>query len=123
MIIKKSERDNYYAVEPLVEGCDEHDIFYMSIRAVSEISKIRDVNIVPDDFYLRIKSSEELNKGITFNLEFDSEIKDNDRLLLAGNEKILVDNVSIFYLMGLSIDYSDKEEKGFIFHGVENPNF
>lgn len=125
MIIKESEKENYYAVNTLIEGADEHDTFYISIQAVSELRRLRDENTVPDDFYLRIKSSEDLNQGVIFSLEFDGKIKSNDRLLKAGNEMLLVDNITVFYIMGLSMDYIENENsgKGFVFHGVEGLNF
>ena len=58
--------------------------------------------------------------GLMYNLDFDSEIKNDDKIFEDKGIKILVDKKSILYLLGTTLDYSDGlNGKGFQFI---NPN-
>ncbi|MEQ8908380.1 MAG: iron-sulfur cluster assembly accessory protein [Vicingaceae bacterium] len=58
--------------------------------------------------------------GLMYNLEFDSEQKEGDKLIEDNNIKLLVDKKSVLYLVGTELDFSDGlNGKGFSF---TNPN-
>lgn len=58
--------------------------------------------------------------GLMYNLDFDAEIKENDKIFEDKGIKILVDKKSILYLLGTTLDFSDGlNGKGFQFI---NPN-
>lgn len=58
--------------------------------------------------------------GLMYNLDFDAEIKENDKVFEDKGIKILVDKKSILYLLGTTLDFSDGlNGKGFQFI---NPN-
>jgi len=58
--------------------------------------------------------------GLMYNLDFDAEIKENDKVFEDKGIKILVDKKSILYLIGTTLDFSDGlNGKGFQFI---NPN-
>lgn len=58
--------------------------------------------------------------GLMYNLEFDSDLTDNDKLIEDNGVKIVVDKKSVLYLVGTELDFSDGlNGKGFSFI---NPN-
>lgn len=58
--------------------------------------------------------------GLSYNLSFDTEQKENDKLFEDNGARILVDKKSFLYLVGTTLEYSGGlNGKGFIFN---NPN-
>lgn len=58
--------------------------------------------------------------GLMYQLDFDGEIKEDDKVFEDKGVKILVDKKSILYLLGTTLDFSDGlNGKGFQFI---NPN-
>ena len=58
--------------------------------------------------------------GLSYNLDFDSEVLSTDKLFEHNGVKLLVDKKSYLYLVGTTLNYSGGlNGKGFVF---ENPN-
>ncbi len=58
--------------------------------------------------------------GLTYQLKFDTELKENDKVFEDKGLKLVVDKKSFLYLIGTELDFSDGlNGKGFQFH---NPN-
>jgi len=58
--------------------------------------------------------------GLSYQLKFDTELKDNDKVFEDKGLKLVVDKKSFLYLVGTELDFSDGlNGKGFQFH---NPN-
>jgi len=58
--------------------------------------------------------------GLTYQLKFDTEMKETDKLFEDKGLKLVVDKKSFLYLVGTELDFSDGlNGKGFQFH---NPN-
>lgn len=58
--------------------------------------------------------------GLSYQLDFDSEQKDNDKMFEDNGVRILVDKKSFLYLVGTTLEYSGGlNGKGFVFN---NPN-
>lgn len=58
--------------------------------------------------------------GLTYQLKFDNEINDTDKVFEDNGVKIVVDKKSYLYLIGTSLEYSGGlNGKGFVFN---NPN-
>ena len=58
--------------------------------------------------------------GLSYNLDFDSKMLENDKLFEHNEIKLLVDKKSYLYLIGTTLNYSGGlNGKGFVF---ENPN-
>jgi iron-sulfur cluster assembly protein len=58
--------------------------------------------------------------GLMYDMDFDNEIRDGDKIYTDKGVKILVDKKSLLYLLGTTLDYSDGlNGKGFQF---VNPN-
>ncbi|AFL98229.1 iron-sulfur cluster assembly accessory protein [Ornithobacterium rhinotracheale] len=58
--------------------------------------------------------------GLSYNLSFDTEKTENDKLFEDNGARILVDKKSFLYLVGTTLEYSGGlNGKGFVFN---NPN-
>lgn len=58
--------------------------------------------------------------GLMYDLSFDTEIKEDDKVFEDNDVKVVVDKKSFLYLIGTELDYSGGlNGKGFVF---KNPN-
>lgn len=58
--------------------------------------------------------------GLSYDLNFDKEMSENDKVFEDNNVKIVVDKKSFLYLVGTTLEYSGGlNGKGFVFN---NPN-
>ncbi|MEX0844375.1 MAG: iron-sulfur cluster assembly accessory protein [Balneolaceae bacterium] len=91
-------------------------------RATQRINQIRKEQQVPDDAMLRVGVVSGGCSGLTYDLDFDSEVQveENDKVFDVDGLKVLVDMRSFLYLAGTELDYTDGlNGQGFHF---KNPN-
>ncbi|PKL84440.1 MAG: iron-sulfur cluster assembly accessory protein [Ignavibacteriae bacterium HGW-Ignavibacteriae-1] len=101
-------------------GAEDQDSIYVTRRAIEKVLQIRSDNSVPEDYSLRLGTQSGGCSGMNYILGFDSEISDNDRLIESSEFNFLIDNKSLFYLMGITLDFvDDVNGSGFVFN---NPN-
>ena len=104
-----------------VEGTNEDDSIQITLPALLEIKKTREENDIPDEFYLRLATQSGGCAGMQYALGFDDNINENDRLFEKDNYKIVIDSRSLFYFMGITLDFIDDPiNKGFTFRGINN---
>ncbi|HUH52778.1 MAG TPA: iron-sulfur cluster assembly accessory protein [Microbacteriaceae bacterium] len=73
-----------------------------------------------DDLRLRIAVQPGGCSGLIYQLFFDERFLDNDAVVDFDGVEVIVDNMSVPYLQGATIDFSDTIEKqGFT---IDNPN-
>ncbi|HPI21357.1 MAG TPA: hypothetical protein PKY56_13405 [Candidatus Kapabacteria bacterium] len=105
-----------YTIVPNIEGAGEEDAIFLTRTALEEIRHITAKSVIIEEFFLRISSGGGGTKGFYFKLDFDSELEENDRIFFIEDQKIVIDAKTLFYLMGVTIDWaSTDEESGFIF--------
>lgn len=103
-----------------VEGSETKDDFIISEKAIETINNVRKQNEIADDYYLRIGTRSGGCSGMSYSLGFDNEVHDFDKILKLENMELIIDNKSLFYLMGVTLDYVDGPNgSGFVFN---NPN-
>ena len=52
--------------------------------------------------------------GLMYDLDFDSELKEDDKVIEDNNIKIVIDKKSMLYLAGTELDYTDSlNDKGY----------
>jgi len=108
-------------IDTLVEGTSEDDSIQISLKALLEIKNFREQNEVPEEFYLRLATQGGGCSGMQYVLGFDDQINENDRVFETENYKLVVDTHSLFYYMGVTLDYTDGPDgSGFVFHGLNN---
>ena len=93
---------------------------------VSKIAKdrvstlMKDDGFNPTDDFVRVGVKSGGCSGLSYELKFDSNQFNEDRLFEDNGVKILVDKKSLLYLVGTTLDYSGGlNGKGFVF---KNPN-
>lgn len=94
----------------------------ISERAIERIEKIRNEQNVPNDAFLKVGVVSGGCSGLTYNLDFDSDVvpQENDKVFELNGMQVLVDMRSFLYLAGTELNYTDGlEGEGFHFH---NPN-
>ncbi|HRP01788.1 MAG TPA: iron-sulfur cluster assembly accessory protein [Candidatus Kapabacteria bacterium] len=101
-------------------GAEGQDSILITRRALDKISHIRQENSISEEYSLRLGAQSGGCSGMNYLLGFDAETNDYDKLLNVDDLNIVVDRSSLFYLMGVTLDYvSDEYGTGFIFN---NPN-
>ena len=89
-------------------------------KAIKQVKQIMSENNIPDNYSLRVSVKGGGCSGFTYNLGFDGDDKDGDTVFQHEGFNIVVDGKSLFYIMGMELDYSDGlNGKGFLFN---NPN-
>jgi iron-sulfur cluster assembly protein len=112
-----------YKIDSMVSGADEDDMLIFTRQALDKISDIRKSNNVPEEYFVRLGSKSGGCKGMSYTITFDAETNDSDREFEAGEEKIVTDAKSLFYLMGVTVDYIEGEHgSGFVFTNPHNAN-
>lgn len=92
----------------------------VSDEAQSEVLRLKsEGNILPDSF-IRVGVKGGGCSGLTYNLAFDQQLKDDDKVFEDKGVKIVVDKKSFLYLAGTQLEFSGGlNGKGFSFN---NPN-
>ena len=93
---------------------------------VSEIAKIKVIELMHDEGYdyktafVRVGVKSGGCSGLSYDLKFDREKDDDDKVFEDNGVKIIVDKKSFLYLIGTTLDYSGGlNGAGFVFN---NPN-
>jgi iron-sulfur cluster assembly protein len=89
-------------------------------KAIKQVKRIKEENNIPADHALRIGVKGGGCSGLTYQMGFDGETRDDDTIIEKEGIKLFVDGKSLFYLNGTILDFSDGlNGKGFVF---SNPN-
>lgn len=104
-----------------IDGAKPDDDIFISHKALEMIEAIRKENNVPDNYFLRISTRSGGCSGMSYSLGFDNEFDEmNDRNYHTDKINLVVDGQSLFYLMGVTLDFIEGlDGSGFVFN---NPN-
>jgi iron-sulfur cluster assembly protein len=93
---------------------------------VSETAKKKVIELMKDDGYdpttdfVRVGVKSGGCSGLSYDLKFDKENQDGDKVFVDNDVKIIVDKKSFLYLVGTTLEYSGGlNGTGFVFN---NPN-
>jgi iron-sulfur cluster assembly protein len=93
---------------------------------VSEKAKLKAIELMKEDGYdasidyIRVGVKSGGCSGLSYELTFDKEERENDKVFENNDIKIIVDKKSFLYLVGTELDYSGGlNGTGFVF---KNPN-
>jgi iron-sulfur cluster assembly protein len=93
---------------------------------VSETAKKKVIELMTDDGYNPTKDFVRVGvksggcSGLSYDLKFDKENQDGDKVFVDNDIKIIVDKKSFLYLIGTTLEYSGGlNGTGFVFN---NPN-
>ncbi|WP_162427056.1 HesB/IscA family protein [Pontibacter pudoricolor] len=92
----------------------------VSDKAKEKVVKLKHDAQLDDSFRLRASVAGGGCSGLSYNLDFDDEVKPMDQEFEDKGIKVVVDMKSFLYLAGTELDFSDGlNGKGFFFN---NPN-
>ena len=92
----------------------------VSETAKNQVLKLKADAEVEQDAFIRIGVKGGGCSGLTYVMDFDSELKEDDKVFEDKGVKIVVDKKSFLYLVGTELDFSGGlNGKGFAF---VNPN-
>jgi iron-sulfur cluster assembly protein len=97
----------------------EEDIV-LTERAAQEVFSIKEKNNIPATHSLRLGVKGGGCSGLSYVLAFDDVVKEKDLILEKHGVKIVVDQKSMFYLSGTTLDFSDGlNGRGFVFNNPQ----
>ena len=92
----------------------------ISDRAAREIKKVMQENNIPETAGLRMGVKGGGCSGFSYMLGFDESSHETDKVIDSNGVRVFVDEKSLPYLAGITLDYQDGlSGKGFTF---DNPN-
>jgi len=116
----KMEATPIISIPTGVTGTDENDNIHVTTKALNEVKNIKEQNSIPNDYGLRLGIKGGGCSGMSYTLGFDATSRENDIIMNVEGVSIFIDSKSLFYLMGITLDYSDGlTGRGFTFN---NPN-
>lgn len=96
------------------------DDLILTERAAQEVFTIKKTNSIPDNHALRLGVKGGGCSGLSYVLAFDDNIKEKDIILEKHGVKIIVDQKSMFYLSGTTLDFTDGlNGRGFVFNNPQ----
>lgn len=92
----------------------------VSETAAKKINALKTEDGASADAFLRVFVKRGGCSGFSYKMEFDTVMKDGDKVFEGSGAKVVVDGASLLYLIGMQLDYEGGlNGKGFIF---SNPN-
>ena len=92
----------------------------ISETAAKRIQTLKGEDNAPPEALLRVFVKRGGCSGMSYKMEFDTTVKENDKVFESNGAKVVVDGQSLLYLIGMTLDYEGGlNGKGFIF---QNPN-
>ena len=86
----------------------------------NEVDRLKVQNNLSDDAFIRVGVKGGGCSGLMYDLDFDSEMREEDKVFEDNGVKVVVDKKSFLYLAGTELDFSGGlNGKGFQF---VNPN-
>lgn len=96
------------------------DDIVLTERAAEEVFSIKQKNNIPDTHSLRLGVKGGGCSGLSYVLAFDDAVKEKDIILEKHGVKIVIDQKSMFYLSGTTLDFSDGlNGRGFVFNNPQ----
>lgn len=107
------------AVQGPQSNVSEDDLI-LTERAAEEARSIKEKNNIPETHALRLGVKGGGCSGLTYVLAFDDQVKEKDILLEKQGIKIVIDQKSMFYLSGTTLDFTDGlNGRGFVFNNPQ----
>jgi len=95
-------------------------MLFIGESAVEKISEIRQKDGMTDDHFIRVSVTSGGCSGLTYQMDFDTELRPDDQIFEDKGIKLVTDLKSILYLFNTTLEFSGGlSGKGFYFN---NPN-
>lgn len=95
-------------------------MLYVADSAKEKIDELLQGETLGEDYFVRVSVTSGGCSGLTYNMDFDNESKENDQVFEDKGVKIVTDLRSFLYLCNTTLEFSGGlDGKGFYFN---NPN-
>lgn len=95
-------------------------MIFISDKAKARVEEIWIQDSLTPEHFIRVSITSGGCSGLSYNMNFDNELKKGDEIFEDKGMKLVVDPKSLLYLLGTTLDFSEGlNGKGFYF---ENPN-
>ena len=95
-------------------------MLYVADSAKGKIAELKNTESLGEDYFVRVSVTSGGCSGLTYNMDFDNEHKENDQIFEDNGVKIVTDLRSFLYLCNTTLEFSGGlNGKGFVF---SNPN-
>lgn len=95
-------------------------MLFVADSAKRKLNEIRSAKDMDENYFVRVTITSGGCSGLTYNLDFDNELKDKDQVFDDNDVKVVCDLKSFLYLCNSTLEFSDDlDGKGFFFN---NPN-
>ena len=95
-------------------------MLFVAESAKSKISALKEQENLPEDYFVRVSVTSGGCSGLTYQMDFDNESRENDQIFEDNGVKIVTDLKSFLYLCNTTLEFSGGlNGKGFYFN---NPN-
>lgn len=92
----------------------------VSDSAREQVAKLKRLEEMPEDSFIRVGVKSGGCSGLSYDLNFDNEMRENDQAFEDNKVKVVVEKKSLLYLAGTVLEYEGGlNGKGFSFN---NPN-
>ncbi len=92
----------------------------ISVEAATKLASLKKEEGKDDSAFLRVEVKKGGCSGLSYKMNFDQEERQGDKVFESHGQKVVVDNMSILYILGMTLEYSGGlNGKGFVFN---NPN-
>jgi iron-sulfur cluster assembly protein len=96
------------------------DDITLTDKAAAEVNRIKSENKIPDTHALRLGVKGGGCSGLTYVLAFDEKSTEKDIVLQKNGVTVFIDQKSMFYLSGTTLDFSDGlNGRGFVFNNPQ----
>jgi len=104
-------------VSHFIEGATSEDDIFVTERALEALRELRQLNHLPEHYVVRIGiRTGPMPRRVPYTLGFDASVRPEDYEFPVDDLRFVVDARSIFYLMGVTLDYTDGPSgRGFLF--------
>ncbi len=95
-------------------------MLYVAESAKEKITELMATQSLTDDHFVRVSITSGGCSGLTYEMDFDNETKENDQVFEDNGVKVVTDLKSFLYLCNTTLEFSGGlDGKGFYFN---NPN-
>lgn len=89
-------------------------------KAVKQIRRLKEDEEQPVEALLRVYIKKGGCSGMSYKMDFTTEVGEADKIFETGGEKVVVDTTSYLHLIGMTLDFEGGlNGQGFVFN---NPN-
>jgi iron-sulfur cluster assembly protein len=95
-------------------------MLFVDDSAKAQVNRIKETQGLGEDYFIRVSVTSGGCSGLSYQMDFDNELQENDQVFDDNGVRIVTDLKSFLYLCNTTLEFSGGlNGKGFVFN---NPN-